>query len=146
MRAILAGRRGHGGYREPEAAYAVAAACCCHDMSGHGKLGLLRFLRPYHLHPRPLRGRVPHVVGQLQVADLAAVLVPARRRPQVHILEITPLNQLSPVLITSLHVSMNIASQQCRPAWPGDAIRTFLASQALFSCAGERIDLRLQCK
>ena len=76
------------------------------------------------LHPRPLRGRVPHVVGQLQVADLAAVLVPARRRPQVHILEITPLNHLSPALIAPLHVSMNLASQQYRPAaWPAHSPR-----------------------
>jgi hypothetical protein len=36
------------------------------------------------LHRRPLRRPVPHVVGQLQVPDLAAVLVPPRRRPQVH--------------------------------------------------------------
>ena len=76
------------------------------------------------LHPRPLRGRVPHVMGQLQVADLAAVLVPPRRRPQVHILEITPLNELSPGLITSVHVSMNLAPQQCRPAaWPARSRR-----------------------
>ena len=76
------------------------------------------------LHPRPLRGRVPHVMGQLQVADLAAVLVPARRRPQVHILEITPLHQLSPGLIASLHVSMNLAPQQCQSAaWPARSPR-----------------------
>ena len=65
-----------------------------------------------NLHLRPLRGRVPHVVSQLQVADLAAVLVPPRRRPQVHILDTTPLNQLSSGPIVSVHVSMNLPPQQ----------------------------------
>jgi hypothetical protein len=38
---------------------------------------------------RPAQLRVPDVVGELEVADLAAVLVPPRRRPQVRGLEDT---------------------------------------------------------
>ena len=43
----------------------------------------------HDLHRRPALLRVPHVVRELQVADLGAVLVPPWRRPQVHGLEVT---------------------------------------------------------
>src|SRR5438874_956807 len=67
-------------------------------------------------------------MGQLQVPDLAAVLVPPRRRPQVHILDNTLINRLSPGLIKSVHVSMNLAAQQAGqppglPIHPGTRTR-----------------------